>query len=455
MADIRQSQMSLFIPGTSTREDEKGITVALSDPSFAGNKTSPIHRWVPWIAGFSREFVVDVLDEHMRDKGTVLDPFAGVGTTLVEAMLRGHQAIGFEINPYAMLACKTKCAAFTMVPDEVAVAVKKFGEFYQKCLSNGYRPKMQPPATFRSRVAFFSPEVLRKVLVALDYIFYHTPSELSDLFRLAFGSVMVEFSNYSYEPSLSSRVAAGKKEIHQFPVGEILIRKLHAMVDDIRWLRTELKKRPGRFDLYHETFFDCRRIIAGSSVDLIVTSPPYLNNYHYNRNTRPHMFWLRLISEPSDLRTLEEANFGKYWQTVRGAKLVDLDFPNPPEQVVTCINQIRSLDRERGVYGGNGWANYAATYFNDCYRFAKAAKWVLRRRGTAAVVIGNNVIQGISIPTDVFLGQIAESVGLQLVEIKVPRETRVGNSIIRSSVRVRQAVEKQRLYEAVVFLRKR
>ncbi|MFQ5341247.1 MAG: DNA methyltransferase [Anaerolineae bacterium] len=78
------------------------------DPAFSGNKSLPIHRWVPWIAGFSSHFVEDVLDRYLDDKGTVLDPFAGVGTTLVAAVLQGHDAVGFEINHYAVLACRAK-----------------------------------------------------------------------------------------------------------------------------------------------------------------------------------------------------------------------------------------------------------------------------------------------------------------------------------------------------------
>jgi hypothetical protein len=89
------------------------------DPAFASNKTAPVHRWVPWIAGFSSEFVQSALSRHLPDKGTVLDPFAGVGTTLVESILAGHQAIGFEINPYAALACRTKLTAYRLGPSAV------------------------------------------------------------------------------------------------------------------------------------------------------------------------------------------------------------------------------------------------------------------------------------------------------------------------------------------------
>ena len=81
------------------------------DPAFMANRGSPVHRWVPWIAGFSRHFVRDALDRYLPGPGVVLDPFAGVGTTLVEADLAGHQAIGFEINPYAAFAAREKLAA--------------------------------------------------------------------------------------------------------------------------------------------------------------------------------------------------------------------------------------------------------------------------------------------------------------------------------------------------------
>jgi hypothetical protein len=80
---------------------------------------------------------------------------------------------------------------------------------------------------------------------------------------------------------------------------------------------------------------------------------------------------------------------------------------------------------------------------------------VLRPGGTAVVVIGNSILQGVLIPTDFYFAKIAEAMGLELVRIDVPRATRVGNSIIQSDVRVTKAQDKHQLYEAVVELRRR
>ncbi len=92
---------------------------AFGDPAFASNKTLPLHRWVPWIAGFSSDFVRDALTRYLDGRGTVLDPFSGVGTTLVEAFLLGHDVIGFEVNPYPALACRIKLYAYRIAVEEL------------------------------------------------------------------------------------------------------------------------------------------------------------------------------------------------------------------------------------------------------------------------------------------------------------------------------------------------
>lgn len=449
-------QLGLFPTDTEPHSALSGNgNSAFNDPAFASNKTQPIHRWVPWIAGFSREFVRDALLRYLDRKGTVLDPFSGVGTTLIEAVLLGHDAVGFEINPYAALACRTKANAYRIVVEELDNEIARFQTFYNENIASGVPPKSMPPTGFKTRDEFYSPLVLRKVLILQDFIATVQDSNLRDLFRLAFAATMVRYSNYSYEPSLGRRVSAGKEEILDFPVAQAILAKLTEMAEDIAWLQANLQNKGVNVQIINDSFFQNQPYLAPASVDLIVTSPPYLNNYHYNRNTRPQIYWLGYASRPQDLKHLEESNFGKYWQTVREQECLGLDFALPGTDLADRLQTLRKLNPERGIYGGNGWANYAATYFNDCYRFAVGMKDVLKRDGTALVVIGNSILQGVLIPTDQYLGKIAESVGLELVGIDIPRATRVGNSIIQSDVRVAKAQDSHQLYEAVVMLRKR
>lgn len=442
------------LPYTEYFSDNTGEKQSFSDPAFAGNKTQPIHRWVPWIAGFSSAFVKDSLSKYLHGRKTVLDPFAGVGTTLVEAMLAGHNSIGFEINPYAVLASRTKTNAYQIDLNSLGEKIKGFQLFYSKSLSEDYEPHSIPPEGFRTRAEFYSPEVLHKVLVVQDYISNISCPLLKDVFYLAFASTMVRYSNYSYEPSLGRRTSSGKKNIIDFPVGETITSKLYEILEDIKWARKNQPFDSPSVTLINDTFFNYEKHLASESIDFAVTSPPYLNNYHYIRNTRPQLFWLGLISKSSELKHLETSNFGTYWQTVRELPELDLEFSLPDSDLIQRIDTLKAINKDRGVYGGQGWANYAVTYFNDCYKLALGLNFSLKHGATALVVLGNSILQGILIPTDRYFGQICELVGLECVKIHVPRSTRVGNSIINSDIRVGKAKKNAQLYEAVVEVRK-
>lgn len=433
--------------------DEFRDSSVFDDPALAGNKVRPVHRWVPWIAGFSSEFVTGAIRRHLNKRGTILDPFAGVGTTLVDAVLNGHDAVGFEINPYAALAAKVKAGAYRIDDRGLQREIERFHQFYASCLAQDYTPESNAPVGFRTRGEFYSPQVLHKVLVVWDFINGIEEDSIRDVFRLTFAATMVHYSNYSYEPSLGQKKSAGKGDVHDFAVGEFIRSKLLEMCEDILWFRGQVYgKRPVDARVLCANFFRYRDYLEPSTVDLVITSPPYLNNYHYVRNSRPQLYWLGFAECPKDLKFLEEENVGTFWQIARDKVHVPLEFSLSDSDLPGRLDELRQINRGKGVYGGNGWANYAAAYFNDCYRLAQGMDYTLRPGGTAVVVIGNSIIQGMPIATDQYFGEIAVHAGLELVGIHIPRATRVGNSIINSGLRTEQAGGQ--LYEAVVEVRK-
>ena len=427
-----------------------------ADSAFADNKHRPIHRWVPWIAGFSSEFVRDAFNRYLPTKRkeavVVLDPFCGVGTTLIEALRSGHDAVGFEINPYAALATRAKCEAAKISPLQLNNYILKFEDYMRAADAEG--DSVLAPEHFRSRIPFFGPRAGMKVLKALRFIKRLRVAPIQDLFSLAFGSVMVNLSNYSYEPSLSSRPAVGKPTQDDAPVTESIVTKLLAMKADVAGFRAELESLPRRpvGRVIPENFLNALHHLDPASVDLIVTSPPYLNNYHYVRNTRPQLFWLGFVRKPSELKQLETQNFGKYWQTVRDLEKVPLDFGHAGLE--RLLAQIRGIGVERGSYGGAGWANYAASYFNDTNRFCRVASQVLKPEGVAVIVVGNSILQGVEIPVDNILSDLAGRHGLATENIHIIRQKRVGASIVSSSVR-QGAKTTVKLYESAVVLRRR
>jgi len=425
------------------------------DPAFAENKTQPLHRWVPWIAGFSAQFVQGCIETFVNDRPTrsapcVLDPFAGVGTTLVQALLNGIDSIGFEVNPYAVLACRAKLNSATI---DLGALEHWCIEYGKVACRSWAKPTERRPAGFESRIPFFSPSVEEQVFVFLDFVERIRHPEIADLFRVAFGSVMVSFSNYTYEPSLGSRPGAGKPLVEKADVHAAILGKLDEMAADIHWIKKRVGDHPRvRAEIHNLNFLQSADVLAAGSIDLVVTSPPYMNNYHYVRNTRPQLFWLSLVSSPKELRRLEEANFGKYWQTVRDGEPLDLEFDHP--ELSSTVDRLRQTRAEEGPYGGPGWANYVVAYFNDCYRFCRLLKRALRRGGVAVVVIGNSIIQGHEIKTDLALADIARQHGLDLIGVQHIRTKRVGSSITMSAVRQGKR-NRATLYESAVILRKK
>lgn len=443
----------------------------LRDAAAAENKLLPIHRWAPWIAGFSAPFVADVIRAYLptsaRTEAVVLDPFAGVATTLVEALQAGCPVVGYEINGYAALAARAKIDCVEVPADRFQGLIEAFqhamveterlidGRWQEEgALGSGQLAielGVHPPARFTSRIPFFSPPVELKVLVALRAM-ETVPEPDRSLFRTALGSTMVSYSNYSYEPSLSTRTSADRPLVLNAPVCAVLVRKLTDMLADLRWAQERFGAawRTQSRQMVHGSYFDSE--LADRSVSLIVTSPPYLNNYHYVRNTRPQLFWLDFVANPRDLIALERQSFGKFWQTVRQGPLVELqcDFP----ELARTVERLRKERPERGAYGGAGWANYVATYFNDTDRFLALAARHLRPGARAVVVVGNSIVQGIEFKVDHLLAQLAERRGLQVEDIHIVRTKRVGNSIIDSPVRTAgRHRERTQLYDAAVILK--
>jgi hypothetical protein len=444
----------------------------LRDAAAAQNKSVAIHRWVPWIAGFSAHFVADVIEGYLpksnRSRQHVLDPFAGVGTTMVEALKAGCNTIGYEINPFAVLVARAKVNCVDIPPQGFAAQVNDFRsalerfevEIDRRWAEGGSEALAEVlntlrgarPPYFRSRIPFFSTPIEAKFLYALSWT-ASLPEVDRALFLAALGATMISYSNYSYEPSLSSRPGAGKPLIENASVVLPVCRKLDEILEDIEWAQAKFGTgwRKRQRDAIHTSYF--KSTVPAGSVSLLVTSPPYMNNYHYVRNTRPQLHWLGLIDGSDELRECEQESFGKFWQTVRQAPPIDLDFGFP--ELAEKIRYLRGLNIDRGHYGGPGWANYVASYFNDCNRFLNLVKRQLKPEGRAIIVVGNSIIQGVEFKVEELLAQTAEQHGLRVEGIHTVRRKRVGTSIVDSSVRNGQEGQEKRktqLYDAALIL---
>ena len=99
---------------TTVRQDTEQLSL-LAVPSalgvngtFSPNRSRPVHRWYPYLEGFSEDFVLALLGEFGEGVTTVHDPFAGTGTTLVVSAFVGLNGTYSEVNPFMRLVIETK-----------------------------------------------------------------------------------------------------------------------------------------------------------------------------------------------------------------------------------------------------------------------------------------------------------------------------------------------------------
>lgn len=218
----------------------------------------------PWRGQFSPQLVESLLRAYAPAGATVLDPFMGSGTVLVEAARLGLVAHGYEVNPAAYL----------------------LGRVYELCgLAQAER-----------RVLLDRAE---SVLTRVRPSAFELP-----LFRSEPPDVPIAGRDSAWIPdSVDPRVRT-------------LLEALVVLLDDdsaddasyaSNWstIRTVVAELPHSNRAVHASLGDARAIrLPDHSVDFVLTSPPYINvfNYHHNSRTGIELLgWKPLVVARSEI----------------------------------------------------------------------------------------------------------------------------------------------------------
>src|SRR5438105_11654456 len=104
------TQGSLFpVEDTSTVEDRVSQNhIHVKKSTFLAGLSASVHRWFRLTPSFGPDLVRKMLaDMETEASHTVLDPFCGAGTTVIESKMQGIRSVGFEINPLLHFVCET------------------------------------------------------------------------------------------------------------------------------------------------------------------------------------------------------------------------------------------------------------------------------------------------------------------------------------------------------------
>ena len=393
--------------------------------SYQANKEMPGLRWFKYKEGFSAALVRGAL---RNGSGPVLDPFAGIGTTVLVAGGAGRAATGIEIMPVAARAAQAIALAVHLSDlDPVARAA---GGLLQALGGRDVEPAFRFPHVPITAHAF-PPETEDEIAKARAFLAQLPEGPVRTLLDVAAMSVLEEVS-YTRKDGQYLRWdlrcgRALRSGMYKGPLpsySEAVARRIRELLHDAPLLAARYRGCAPRI-LEGSVLRELPRLAAGS-VGLTVTSPPYANRYDYTRTYALELAWIGY----------DRAAFGELRQSLisatvenrsKEARLVR-DYPRP--QVLaqaraaldaqTALAEVLDALRARQAELSNPHvirlvANY---FFEMAVVVAELAR--VTRPGGAVVMVNDNVqYHGEEVPVDLILSDIAERCGFRCEEISV------------------------------------
>lgn len=346
------------------------------------------------------------IEKYSKEGDFILDPFAGSGTTLLEANIAGRNALGIDISPLARLISKVKTTPIP--PSELDSAIQKIRGLLKNKIKRDY------DVEFYNKEYWFhkkSIKELKKIMGAIDLLSSKKEinKNIRDFFRVCFSSI-VRKSSFA-DPAnpktyCSPKMKIKKKKgIRSYPI-KYFIESIEKNAENIKELYYLSRKENNVKTLFIGTN-DATNIKLPKglkAVDLIITSPPYSNAQDYFRNIKLELFWLK----EADKKSLIE--LGK--KQIGGENHASLHY-NTLHTV--GISRIDSIIKE--IYNINKKSAYIVyKYFYNMERNIQECKKVLKKNGHCIFVVGNNWVRGIKIPIHKVLIKMALRNGFKLEE---------------------------------------
>lgn len=302
-----------------------------------------------------------------RPGETVLDPFCGSGTVLVEAVLAGRHARGYDINPLAIRLARLRTTV--LPPRRLELLRERARAVVAEAPGRGYQP-----APSAAEAKWFAPHVLRE-LAGLRAGIAAEPPEVRELLELVLSAILIKVSRQRSDTSLEHADRALARGF----AGRLFVKKTDEL--ETRW--RELAQRwPPRADVL-VTRGDARELrgLPTASVQLVVTSPPYGAVYDYAALQARRAAWLGLAEQ---LKTAEHDEIGA---RARGAHGFDRDL----ELVFGALRRVLCPGGLALVVQGDGSGESG---LEQCRRAAARAHFTVvaaasqrRRRGEEHVIM--------------------------------------------------------------------
>jgi DNA modification methylase len=405
-----------LLPGFSLSSSPR-LRIKVSDARLPTNTTTRfhrVHRWFNFIAGFSPEFVHQKCEiAGVLPGDLLLDPFAGCGTSLVVAAERGLCAVGFDPHPIFNRICSAKLPGLGAI--DVVQAT-------QKLLLHGFQNPRTTAILSESQNAFLAKlypvDTLEALLGAREVLLASNLQDNDIAFLML--SRIVDKCSHSQTDGIYKAPTSKKQPVSpECACADVMA----MMLDDLESLRgIDLQQRGAVIRHSSQTMGE----VASDSVSIVVTSPPYLNNFDYAEMTRMLLyFWgiatswgdiTEKVRQPLIVNTTTALKGHKPLQGMYRERITRGLHP-ALDELVTVLGAKR-----REKKGKKEYDFLIYPYFSQMTDVLAESFRVMRPGAPIHVVIADAALYGVHISTPQFLQSCMTEIGFRKVQCDLMRE---------------------------------
>jgi len=389
--------------------------------TFTDNMKLPIHRWFRYSAGFSAEWVQSEIQRYEEETGIkaiILDPFVGSGTTAFSACANGNDAYGFDGHPFIARIAKAKNLWYL---DEY--------DFIKACENVIITATKSTKKTTRHDESSLLGKCYDfEALSNLDNLRFAyenlaTKDPIWELVRLNITSILRACSKAG--TAQWQYILPKKSKSKVLDVKEAFLGKAKLMANDMK-----LVKRAMWTNTAHIYEQDVRNNIDAPKCNLLITSPPYPNNYDYADATRLEMmFWgeidgwsdLKIAVRPTIIRSCSQHSSG---DKIILDEILEEPLLKPIIDELTTVT--RELEKVRLTKGGKKtYHTMVAAYFLDLAKIWENSRKVMSDDSQICFVIGDSAPYGVHVAAERWLGKLAVASGFKNFKFEKLRDRNV------------------------------
>ncbi|MCF8303009.1 MAG: site-specific DNA-methyltransferase [Bacteroidales bacterium] len=403
-------QLKLFETGEIKKKRDISST-------FADNMKLPIHRWFRFTAGFSAGWVNSVIKE--KNAKRVFDPFAGSGTVPLVSEFSGVESIGVESHPYIYRIAKAKlnwkvdhkdfrkkAREVLTLAKKIQVSKQEYPVLIKKCFTDESAKKLESLKTAWLELNQGDP------YQALNWLI------ITSILRST-SSVGTAQWQYVLPNKTKGKIL---DPYHAFEM------KIEEMAYDM-YLMQQRYSNVTESRIFLE---DARNIssVPEKWADLVVTSPPYANNYDYADATRLEMTFWGDIEGWGELQDKVRKNLviacTQHAISIKdnAQALLQSELLYPIISELTKIfNELSETRLSRG--GKKNYHLMILAYFHDLAKVFKELRRVTTENSTVCFVVGDSAPYGVYVPVDDWLGRLAVAAGFESYNFEKTRDRNV------------------------------